>query len=56
MLANIWLIKHDSAPTQWLEEHLGSVSIIRDEYLQAIRAADQGDMKLLTELIQKYTP
>ena len=54
LLTNIWLIKHGSEPTRWPEEHLGAVSIIREEYLKAIVTADQGDLTLLTDLHEKY--
>ncbi len=43
MLANIWLKRHGHAITEWPEETIGSMSVIRDEYLTAIRASDEGD-------------
>jgi Fic family protein len=50
MLANVHL-KFDGAPlTLWPEEPVGNESIIRGEYLAAIRAADAGDYAALIEL------
>ena len=40
--------------TEWPEETIGSRSVIRDEYLAAIRAADEGDEMPLIELHQRY--
>ena len=55
MLANIWLRLQDSSVTIWPEETIGAVSPIRDEYLKAIKAADQGDMRPLLELHRRYS-
>ncbi|HWL11201.1 MAG TPA: mobile mystery protein B [Planctomicrobium sp.] len=54
MLANIWLSRHESPLVLWPEETIGSISVIRDEYLQAIRSADQGNFALLIAMHQKY--
>ncbi len=54
MLANIWLKRHGCRITEWPEETIGSTSVIRDEYLAAIRAADEGDEMPLIELHQRY--
>ena len=43
LLANIWLKLHKQPLTDWPEEVIGSTSLIRDEYLAAVRAADEGD-------------
>ena len=44
MLANIWLRRHGHPITEWPEETIGSVSVIRkEEHLTAIRAYDEGD-------------
>jgi Fic-DOC domain mobile mystery protein B len=56
MLANIWLRRHDHPPTEWPEETVGAQSTIRDEYIKAIRLADEGDYGPLMELHQRYTP
>ena len=55
MLANIWLKLHGSAPTIWPEQAVGETSIIRDEYLIAIKAADGMDFVPLIALHEKYT-
>jgi Fic-DOC domain mobile mystery protein B len=50
LLANIWLKLHDAPLTVWPEETIGAASPIREEYLAAIRQADEGDYDALTEL------
>ena len=55
MLANIWLKRHGHAITEWPEETIGSMSVIRDEYLTAIRASDEGDEGPLWALHQRFT-
>ena len=55
MLANIRLFQKGGVPTKWPEELVGSASPIRDDYLKAIKAADEGDYSLLIELHQTYT-
>jgi Fic-DOC domain mobile mystery protein B len=56
MLANIWLKLHGSPPTVWPEQAVGETSVIRDEYLAAMRVADKMDFVALIELHRKYTP
>jgi Fic-DOC domain mobile mystery protein B len=56
MLANIWLKQHGQPIIEWPEETIGSISVIRDEYLAAIRAADRGEASLLRELHKRFTP
>ena len=56
LLANIWLVLHDHAPTQWPEETIGTASAIRSEYIAAIQKADAGDVKPLIALHSRYTP
>ena len=56
MLANIWLRKQGAKPTMWPEPTLGEVSPIREEYIQAIQAADRNDLTPLAELHNRYTP
>jgi hypothetical protein len=53
MLANIWLKRHGSPPTFWPEATVGETSVIRDEYLQALKAADRGDFQPLIDLHAK---
>ena len=55
MLANVWLKRHDHMVTVWPEETIGSKSIIRVEYLAAVRTADEGDEGPLIELHRRYT-
>lgn len=55
MLANIWLRLHNSPITRWPEESIGTVSPIRNEYLAAIRSADNGDMIPLLDLHRRFT-
>lgn len=54
MLSNIWLKCHGYHITAWPEDVIGSKSVIRDQYLEAIRAADQGDEIPLTALHLRY--
>jgi Fic-DOC domain mobile mystery protein B len=55
MLANIWLALHDHPITFWPEQTIGTVSTIRDEYLDAIRSADEGHMDALLELHNRFS-
>ena len=55
MLANIWLKRHGHPICEWPDEAIGSNSVIRAEYLEAIRAADMGDEKPLLELQRRFT-
>jgi fido (protein-threonine AMPylation protein) len=54
MLANIWLRKHSAKPIMWPEPLIGEVSPIRNDYLEAIQAADRNEYRLLNELHRKY--
>ena len=56
MLANIWLARNGIAPTKWPEEIVGTVSPVREEYLAAVKAADDGDYDRLADLHRRYTP
>ena len=56
MLANIWLKQNGSNLTFWPEATVGETSVIRDEYLQALKAADRMDFGPLFALHAKYTP
>ena len=56
LLANIWLKLHDAPVTLWpVSEMSSGTSFIRDDYLNAIKAADNYDYKLLIELHKSYT-
>jgi Fic-DOC domain mobile mystery protein B len=55
LLANIWLKLHKQPLTEWPEDAIGATSVIRDDYLAAIRAADTGDFALLIELHRRFS-
>lgn len=55
LLSNIWLRLHDHQPTAWPEATIGTTSVIRDEYLSAIRAADEGVYARLITLQRKFS-
>ena len=55
MLANIWLRLHDCRVTEWPEEVVGAVSPIRNDYLAAIRSADNGEMGPLLDLHRRFS-
>src|SRR5262249_15141061 len=55
MLANVWLRLNGSEPTVWPEEAVGEVSPVRAEYIEAIKAADQGEYAALIELHRRFT-
>jgi Fic-DOC domain mobile mystery protein B len=55
LLSNIWLIRHDHPLTEWPEETIGDRSVIRDEYIAAIKSADNGVEEPLIELHSRYT-
>jgi Fic-DOC domain mobile mystery protein B len=55
LLANIWLKLHDHSVTAWPEETIGTESVIRSEYIAAIKLADGGDDGPLMELHKRYT-
>jgi Fic-DOC domain mobile mystery protein B len=55
MLANIWLKQNGATPTVWPEATIGAASVIREEYLAAIRAADAGRYDELIALHERYT-
>jgi len=56
LLANIWLKLNDAPMTVWPDSKMSSgVSSIRDDYLKAIKAADNYDYKFLIELHRQYT-
>lgn len=55
LITNIWLAREGSDVIQWPEETIGGVSTIRERYLEAMRAADSGDLGLLSDLHQEYS-
>jgi Fic-DOC domain mobile mystery protein B len=54
LLANIFLKQAAGKIILWPEETVGNTSIIRDEYLAAMRAADKGDYEPLMALHRRY--
>ena len=55
LLANIWLKLKKHPLTVWPEDSIGATSLIRDDYLKAIRAADMGRYAPLIDLHRRYT-
>ena len=54
LLANIWLRLHGQPITGWPEPLVGECSTIRDEYIAAVQAADDGDFAALVSLHRRY--
>lgn len=54
MLANIWLKQHDAPVILWPETTIGTESTIRAQYIQALQAADRGDLSPLIELHEQH--
>jgi Fic-DOC domain mobile mystery protein B len=55
LLANIWLKLNRHPLTVWPEQKIGSVSIVRGEYIKAVQAADAGDYEPLLAMHRMYT-
>ena len=55
LMANIWLRLNKHAITLWPEENIGRRNPVRDEYIAAIQAADNGNDGPLLELHRRYT-
>ncbi len=55
LLANIRLRLLDHQLTEWPEATIGTESVIRAEYLAAIRTADNGDYDALWDLHRRFT-
>jgi len=57
MLANIWLRRDGKAAIEWPEAAVGEeASPIRSEYIAAIQAADDHDLRPLMELHEQFWP
>ena len=54
LLANIRLRLLGHQLTEWPEETIGAESVIRDEYIAAIKAADAGDYEPLLDLHGRF--
>ena len=52
---NIWLRQHGHPLTEWPHETIGNESVVRTEYIAAIKAADRGEYEALMALHRKYT-
>lgn len=50
MLANIYLRQNGSMPVKWQEDLLSKENPKRDEYIQALKSADNGDYLSLIAL------
>lgn len=55
LLANIWLKRFKASPVQWPEDEIGNAGTIREEYMAAIKLADQENYELLTGLHKRYS-
>lgn len=54
MLGNIWLKRNSAEPIEWPETTIGTASTVRNEYLDAVRAADRGDYSTLLALHARF--
>ncbi len=54
LLANVLLKLHKQPVTDWPEDSIGATSVIRDDYLAAVPAADGGDYAPLIDLQRRY--
>ena len=55
LLANVWLKKNGHGIIVWPDEHIvGCESAERQEYIDALKAADDGDMGALLEMHRRY--
>ena len=54
LLANIWLRRHKAPLVHWPDESIGQESPIRNDYLMALKAADNGDFGPLLALHRQH--
>jgi Fic-DOC domain mobile mystery protein B len=54
MLANIWLRREGFPITIWPDETIGQASVIRSDYITAIKSADNGDYEPLIAMHERY--
>jgi Fic-DOC domain mobile mystery protein B len=54
MLANLWLARHGSPVIEWPEATVGAASDVRSEYVATLRAADNGDLRPLIGLHERF--
>jgi len=50
MLANIYLKQNGLQPTRWNENLLSKENLHRDDYIKALKQADNGDYSALIEM------
>jgi Fic-DOC domain mobile mystery protein B len=55
LVSNIWLRREGGTMVEWPENSIGGVSTIRERYLEAVRAADAGDLGLLEGLHTEFS-
>jgi hypothetical protein len=55
MLANIWLRRNGHPITAWPDRAIGDVSEIREAYISAIKAADEGDYAALIVMHERFS-
>lgn len=53
MLANIYLKQHGLQPTTWNENLLSKENLHREEYIKALKKADDGDCRGLIQMQSK---
>lgn len=56
LLANLWLRAHGAPLVEWPDAAVGAESVVRADYLRALRAADHGDLAPLRSLHRAHTP
>ena len=54
LLANVWLKRHGEPITAWPDRVIGTASEVREEYLAAIRAADEQNFDALAALHARF--
>lgn len=54
MLANIWLRQQGHPIVAWPDTVIGHASVIRGQYIQAIKTADNGDYGPLIALHERF--
>lgn len=54
MLGNIWLRRNDAPIVNWPEDTIGQTSVIRKDYIAAIKKADAGDYSDLIAMHETY--
>lgn len=54
MLANVWLRLHGAGLIEWPETIIGTASTVRNDYIAAVKAADDHDYGPLAELHERF--